>query len=105
MTITEVKIIPRQGDDKLKAYVSVTFDNAFIVHNLKIIEGPNGLFVAMPSRKRRDGTFVDIAHPLNSTMRREMEERILGEYRRENLLKEFTAMPGVQDRQEAFETN
>ncbi|MBN1595904.1 septation regulator SpoVG [candidate division FCPU426 bacterium] len=104
MTITDVKIFPRQ-EDKLKAYVTVTFDNAFVVHNLKIIEGANGLFVAMPSRKRRDGTYMDVAHPLNSKMRREMEERILAEYKKEALLDEFTTMPGMQQRQEAFETN
>ena len=104
MTITDVKIFPRQ-ENKLKAYVTVTFDNAFVVHNLKIIEGANGLFVAMPSRKRRDGTFMDIVHPLNSDMRHEMEERVLAEYKKESLLDQFSAMPGIQERQEAFESN
>ncbi len=104
MVITDVKIFPRQ-ENKLKAYVTVTFDNAFVVHNLKIIEGASGLFVAMPSRKRRDGTFMDVAHPLNSDMRRELEERVLVEYKKESLLDQFSAMPGIQERQEVFESN
>ncbi|MCK5243177.1 septation regulator SpoVG [bacterium] len=104
MNITDVKIFPRQ-ENKLKAYVTITFENAFVVNNLKIIEGANGLFVAMPSRKRRDGTYMDIAHPLNSNMRCELEERVLAEYRKESLLTEFSSMPGVEQRQEAFETN
>jgi stage V sporulation protein G len=104
MNITNVKIFPRK-ENKLKAYVTITFNNAFVVHNIKIIEGANGLFVAMPSRKRRDGSYMDIAHPLNSNMRRELEERVLTEYKRESLLNQFSSMPGVQKRQEAFETN
>jgi stage V sporulation protein G len=104
MEITDVKIFPRQ-EDKLKAYVTVIFDNAFVVRNLKIIKGNNGLFVAMPSRKRKDGTFMEIAHPLTNEMRHELEERVLTEYKKEALLNQFSAMPGVVDRQEAYETN
>jgi stage V sporulation protein G len=104
MQITDVKVFPRE-ENKLKAYVTITFDNVFAVHNLKIIEGASGLFVAMPSRKRKDGTFMDVAHPLNSEMRKEIEDRILAEYHRESLLDKFTTMPEVQQRQEAFETN
>jgi len=104
MEITDVKIFPRQ-EDKLKAYVTVIFDNSFVVRNLKVIKGNNGLFVAMPSRKRKDGTFMEIAHPLTNDLRHELEERVLSEYRRESLLDQFTAMPGMQDRQEAYETN
>lgn len=104
MQITNVKIFPRQ-EEKLKAYVTITFDDAFVVRNLKIIEGNNGLFVAMPSRKRKDGTFMDIAHPLNNDMRKELEDHILAEYKKESVLHTVAEMPEVQERQEAFETN
>ena len=79
MEITEVKVFP-VNEDKLKAYVTVIFDNCFVVRDLKIINGNSGLFVAMPSKKRKDGTFRDIAHPLNSDMRNAMEAQILKHY-------------------------
>ena len=79
MEITEVKVFP-VTEDKLKAYVTVIFDNCFVVRDLKIINGNTGLFVAMPSKKRKDGTFRDIAHPLNSEMRIDLEKRVLVEY-------------------------
>src|ERR1700733_9892239 len=88
MEITEVKVFP-VNEDKLKAYVTIIFDNCFVVRDLKIINGNTGLFVAMPSKKRKDGTFRDIAHPLNSEMRSTMEKRILAEYEAE--LKKMTA--------------
>lgn len=67
-------------EDKLKAYVTVVLDNCFIVRDLKIISGNHGLFVAMPSKKRKDGSYRDIAHPLNQDTRAEMEELILKSY-------------------------
>ena len=79
MEITEVKVFP-VNEDRLKAYVTIIFDNAFVVRDLKIINGNTGLFVAMPSKKRKDGTFRDIAHPLNSDMRSNMEKHILQSY-------------------------
>lgn len=82
MEITEVKVFP-VNEDKLKAYVTVIFDNCFVVRDLKIINGNTGLFVAMPSKKRKDGTFRDIAHPLNSEMRNELEKKILSVYEEE----------------------
>jgi len=86
MQITEVKIFPREGNDpesaKLKAYASITFDEAFVVRGLKIIDGKNGLFVVMPSRKLSDGTFKDIAHPLNNDMRRLIEEKVLEQFKK-----------------------
>lgn len=88
MEITEVKVFP-VNEDKLKAYVTIIFENCFVVRDLKIISGNTGLFVAMPSKKRKDGTFRDIAHPLNSEMRAGMEKRILKEY--EDELKKMTA--------------
>ena len=69
MEITEVRIRKTQEDSKMKAIVSVTFDNEFVVHDIKIIEGNTGLFVAMPSRRMADGEFRDIAHPINVEMR------------------------------------
>ena len=79
MEVTEVKVFP-VNENRLKAYVTITFDNAFIVRDLKVIQGNNGLFVAMPSRKRKDGTFRDIAHPLNQEARKKIESVVLTEY-------------------------
>lgn len=81
MEITEVRIFPRD-EDKLKAYVTITFDHAFVVRNLKIIQGEAGLFVSMPSRKMPDGSYKDIAHPVNAETRKKIEGRILEEYQR-----------------------
>mgnify|MGYP000520571795 CR=1 FL=1 len=82
MNITEVKVYP-VNEEKLKAYVAITFDNAFVVRDLKIIQGPNGLFVAMPSKKRKDGQFKDIAHPLNQETRNRLEDAIFDAYEAE----------------------
>lgn len=82
MEITEVKVFP-VNEDKLKAYVTIIFENCFVVRDLKIINGNTGLFVAMPSKKRKDGTFRDIAHPLNSEMRTQIEKKILLVYEEE----------------------
>src|SRR3989338_6935220 len=83
MKITEVKIYPaKEKSGRLKAYATIVFDNAFIVRDLKVIEGDKGLFVSMPSRRRKDGSFRDIAHPLNSEMRQHIEENVVAEYER-----------------------
>jgi len=82
MEVTEVKIFPAQ-EDRLKAYVSITFDHCFIVRDLKVISGNNGLFVAMPSKKRKDGTYRDTAHPLNNQTRQMIESIVLAEYHKE----------------------
>jgi stage V sporulation protein G len=82
MEISEVRVTIRP-DDRLKAFASVTFDNCFVVHGLKVIEGNNGLFVAMPSRRRSDGTYQDIAHPINNEMRSKIEAKVLSLYREE----------------------
>ena len=79
MDITEVKVFP-VDEDKLKAYITIVLDNCFVVRDLKIISGTAGLFVAMPSKKRKDGTFKDIAHPLNQGTRATMEKKILDAY-------------------------
>lgn len=79
MEITEVKVF-LVDEEKLKAYITIILDNCFVVRDLKIIEGAAGLFVAMPSKRRKDGAFRDIAHPLNQTTRASMEKRILDAY-------------------------
>src|SRR5436190_629123 len=80
MDITEVKVYLAKENSKLKAYATVVFNNSFIVRDLKIIEGNKGLFVSMPSRRRKDGTFRDIVHPLNSDMRKLIEDSVIVEY-------------------------
>ena len=83
MQVTEVKVYPVQDDEKLKAYATIVFDGCFVVRDLKIIQGSEGLFVAMPSKKKKDGTYRDVAHPLNNETRRRIEEAVIGEYGRE----------------------
>ena len=82
MKITEIKVFP-VNEERLKAYVSLTFDDCFVVRDLKIINGNNGLFVAMPSKKRKDGQFKDIAHPLNPETREMIEEAVFEAYESE----------------------
>jgi len=82
MEVTEVKIYPVQ-EDRLKAYAAITFDNCFIIRDLKVINGNNGLFVAMPSKKRKDGSYRDTAHPLNNETRQMIESKVLEEYNKE----------------------
>ncbi len=81
MKITEVKVYPVQDSGRLKAYATMVFDDCFIVRDLKIIEGDNGLFVSMPSRRRKDG-FRDIVHPLNSETRKLVEDSIVEEFKK-----------------------
>jgi stage V sporulation protein G len=80
MQLTDIRIRKTTGEGKLKAYVSVTFDDCFVVHNVKIIEGASGTFVAMPSRKGKNGEYKDIAHPINPDFRGELQRKILDNY-------------------------
>lgn len=80
MTITDIRVRKVQEDGKLKAVVSVTFDEMFVIHDMKIIEGQNGLFIAMPSKKMPNGEYKDVAHPINAEMRAYIQERIFEEY-------------------------
>jgi stage V sporulation protein G len=80
MQITDVRVRRVNAEGKMKAVVSVTFDNEFVVHDIKVIEGQEGLFIAMPSRKTPDGEFKDIAHPINSTTRERLQTAILEGY-------------------------
>ncbi|HEY3176083.1 MAG TPA: septation regulator SpoVG [Candidatus Polarisedimenticolia bacterium] len=79
MEVTDVRVFPVE-EEKLKAFVSIIFDDCFVVSDIKIINGNNGLFISMPSKKRKNGTFRDIAHPLNNETRKMIEERILARY-------------------------
>lgn len=80
--ITEVRVSLR-NDEKLKAFVSITLNDSFVIRGLKIIRGNSGLFVAMPSRKRPDGQHQDLAHPINDSTRRYLTERVMTEYEKE----------------------
>jgi len=80
MEITDIRIRKVNADGKLKAYVTVTFDESFVVHNVKIIEGDSGVFIAMPSRKTKNGVYKDVAHPINTDFRTVLQDRILEEY-------------------------
>lgn len=82
MKITDIRIFP-VDEPKLKAFVSIIFDHSFIVSDIKVIEGNKGLFLSMPSKKRRDGTFKDIAHPLNSETRKMLEDDVIAAYNAE----------------------
>ena len=80
MEITDVRIRKIETEGKMKAVASITFDNEFVVHDIKVIESQNGLFIAMPSRKAPDGEFRDIAHPINAATREKIQNAILGRY-------------------------
>lgn len=80
MQITDVRVKKVSKEGKMKAVVSITIDNAFVVHDVKVIEGEKGLFIAMPSKKAADGEYRDIAHPINSQTRDEIQRMILEKY-------------------------
>jgi stage V sporulation protein G len=81
MRVTEVKVYP-VAEEKLKAFVSVVFDSCFMVNDIKVIQGRDGLFISMPSRRKKNGRFKDVAHPLNHETRRMIEESVLTHYER-----------------------
>lgn len=82
MKVTKVVVKPVNGNGRLRATASVTFDDEFVVHGIRVVEGDKGLFIAMPSRKMNDGTHKDIAHPLNSETRQKIQDAIIEEYKR-----------------------
>ena len=86
MEITDIRVRKINKDGKMKAVVSVTFDNEFVVHDIKVIEGEKGLFIAMPSKKATDGEYRDIAHPINSETRDKIQSMILDSYQKALLL-------------------
>ena len=80
MQITDVRVRKLSKEGKMKAIVSITIDNVFVVHDIKVIEGEKGLFIAMPSKKATDGEYRDIAHPINSATRDSIQKIIMGTY-------------------------
>jgi stage V sporulation protein G len=82
MEITEVRITLK-NEEKLKAFANITFDNEFVVRGLKVISGSQGYFVSMPSRRRKDGTFQDLAHPVTNELRKKIEDTILNAFEKE----------------------
>lgn len=103
MNITDVRVRKVNDEGKMKAVVSITFDEEFVVHDIKVIEGQNGLFIAMPSRKMGEGDFRDIAHPLRSETRNRIKEAIFAEY--EKVLENAAATLGNSPiRKETVET-
>lgn len=93
MEITEIRLTIR-NEEKLKGFANVTFDDAFVIRGLKIIHGDRGFFVSMPSRRRPDGSYQDMAHPVNAAMRRRLEQRVLEAYEAEiKLIQEREGRP------------
>ncbi|MBL7566097.1 septation regulator SpoVG [Staphylococcus saccharolyticus] len=80
MKVTDVRLRKIQTHGRMKALVSITLDEAFVIHDLRVIEGNSGLFVAMPSKRTPDGEFRDIAHPINSVMRQEIQDTVMKVY-------------------------
>ena len=80
MNITDVRIRKVQSEGKMRAVASITFDDEFVVHDVRVIEGQNGLFVAMPSRKTPEGEFRDVAHPITSAARETIQNAVLNAY-------------------------
>lgn len=101
MQITDIRIRRISKEGKMKVVVSITFDNAFVVHDIKIIEGEKGLFIAMPSRKAADGEYRDIAHPINSETRDTVQSMVLRRY--EELMEEVEDEGGEPAMETAME--
>ena len=85
MDITDIRIRKVEAGGKLKAYVTVTFDNCFVVHNLKVIDGKGGTFIAMPSRKTKTGEYKDVAHPILPDFRSQLQDKILEEFGKQEI--------------------
>ena len=97
MDITDIRIRKVDTEGKLKAYVTITFDDCFVVHNLKIISGQAGTFVAMPSRKTKKGEYKDIAHPINSEFRNMIQSKILDEFEKTEDVETVEAPPSIEE--------
>ncbi|HLR51941.1 MAG TPA: septation regulator SpoVG [Candidatus Avamphibacillus sp.] len=82
MEVTDVRLRRVNSEGRMRAIASITFDHEFVVHDIRVIDGNNGLFVAMPSKRTPDGEFRDIAHPINSNMRAKIQDAVLEEYHR-----------------------
>ena len=97
MEITDIRVRKINSEGRMKAVVSVTFDSAFVVHDIKVIEGQEKLFVAMPSRKTPDGEFKDIAHPINADMREALQNAIIAKFEEVKNLEDISAEGGFDD--------
>lgn len=97
MNITDVRVRKVAKEGKMKAVVSITIDDEFVVHDIKVIEGEKGLFIAMPSRKAIDGEYRDIAHPISSSTRSAIQEIVLNKYQEALALEEAEAEIAAQD--------
>ena len=97
MQITELRIRKVEGEGKLRAYVTVTFDSCFVVHNVKIIEGKNGLFIAMPSRKTANGEYKDVAHPISPEFRYDLQQKFLDEFNAGHVVESGSADDDLAD--------
>jgi len=82
MKITEIKVLPVDGDEKLKAYVTIKLDDCFVVRDMKVIKGNNGYFIAMPAKKMKDGTYRDLVHPLDKPTRQMLEDVVMDEFKK-----------------------
>ncbi|MBE9529415.1 MAG: septation regulator SpoVG [Proteobacteria bacterium] len=82
MRITEIRVLPVDGDEKLKAYVSIKIDDCLAIRDMKVIKGTSGYFVAMPAKKMKDGTYRDLVHPLDRSTRERLEEAVIEEYKK-----------------------
>ncbi|AVP35836.1 septation protein SpoVG [Staphylococcus felis] len=100
MKVTDVRLRKIQTDGRMKALVSITLEEAFVIHDLRVIEGNSGLFVAMPSKRTPDGEFRDIAHPINSEMRQEIQDAVMKVYEETDEV----FVPNNQDNTEASAT-
>ncbi|PRR83318.1 septation regulator SpoVG [Clostridium vincentii] len=97
MQITDVRIRKIEADGKMKAIVSITFDNEFVVHDIKIIQGQGGLFIAMPSRKTPAGDFRDIAHPINTDTREKIQSAILEAFEKVRIEESKIEVPNSEE--------
>lgn len=97
MKVTDVRMRKLVTDSRMKALASITLDEAFVIHDLRVIDGNNGLFVAMPSKRTSDGEFRDIAHPINSEMRQEIQEAVMKVYDETEAVEPGTSAIDVAD--------
>lgn len=97
MQISDIRVRRVAGDGKLRAYVTVTFDNCFVVHNIKVISGRGGTFIAMPSRRTKTGEYKDVAHPINSEFREQLHTSVLEAYERAKLDPDSLVPAGSDD--------
>ena len=104
MRITNVKVLPVDGDEKLKAYVTIKIEDTFVIRDMKVIKGASNYFVAMPSKKMKDGTHRDIIHPLGKETRQMLEEQILMEFHRVCADRNISKVKRVNDEQKHAQT-